>query len=163
MSDKSELDGMTVIVDTREQTPWEFPGVKVQVHKLDQGDYSVLGLEGTIAIERKSLADLTSTLAQGRERFQAELVRLESVEHAMVIVEAAISQVMAHTYVSRISPQSVIGSCVAFQIRHGVAFHWCESRAQARNLAFAFLRRVYLDHQVELALRTPTEPQEPRK
>ena len=63
-----------VLIDTREQSPFDFSrfpnwiaGEKRQ--KLDVGDYSILGMENVLALERKSLSDLITTLIQQRLRF----------------------------------------------------------------------------------------------
>ena len=47
------MDQLKIIIDTREQKPWEFPGHTTAVQKLDTGDYSVEGLEDILCIERK--------------------------------------------------------------------------------------------------------------
>lgn len=62
---------MKIIVDTREQLPL-FPGVK---QTLLVGDYTTKLLHGVFHIERKSLADLYSTLTKGNQRFKRELFR----------------------------------------------------------------------------------------
>lgn len=89
-----KLPPPTIVVDTREQTPWipaiERPGgrrilLPVVRRKLNAGDYTVEGYEAEIAIERKSLADWIGTMfsavdtAEGKatswERFRRELAR----------------------------------------------------------------------------------------
>jgi len=47
------LSDFTIIVDTREQTPWTFDNYVVASQKLDTGDYSIQGLEHIFTIERK--------------------------------------------------------------------------------------------------------------
>lgn len=54
-------DKPIIVVDTREQRPYSFDEARVGgvVHAaLPAGDYSLLGQETRIAIERKSLADV---------------------------------------------------------------------------------------------------------
>jgi hypothetical protein len=90
----------TVVFDTREQLPFAFAGltadsaqgggpleVRTQRGTLGQGDYSILGFETAVAVERKSIADLFGTLGKGRRRFTAELERLSSYEFAAVVIE----------------------------------------------------------------------------
>jgi ERCC4-type nuclease len=57
---------MTIVVDTREQTPLPFPDGVAVVDTLKQGDYSFRGAEDIFAIERKSIPDLVQSLMQGR-------------------------------------------------------------------------------------------------
>src|SRR4051794_5316741 len=96
---KTTLSPYTVIVDTREQAPYEFlrPIKLTRSHyrklltsrgALHTGDYSLAGLESRVAIERKSLGDLFGTLGRGRKRFEAELTRFESFEFAGLVIEA---------------------------------------------------------------------------
>lgn len=96
-----------VICDTREARPFRFEGlfadakdgnrpllVRTERRGLASGDYSLAGYADRVAIERKSLADLLSTLGQERERFERELARLDQMEHALVVVEASWHQVL---------------------------------------------------------------------
>ena len=64
----------TVIVDTREQTPFKFTShdnwiAETKRQKLDAGDYSVVGMEKLLTLERKTLTDLITNLMQHRKRF----------------------------------------------------------------------------------------------
>ncbi len=89
-----------VVCDTREQTPYAFDGLRcdeadgggpltVEVIRggLKSGDYSIEGAENIAAVERKSVADLFSTLGQQRDRFERELNRLNQYRMAAVVVE----------------------------------------------------------------------------
>ena len=87
----------TVFIDNREQAPFAFEGlaadtkdgggplvVRTTRGTLTSGDYSLVGLEGLAAVERKSPQDLFGTIGQGRERFERELARLdEDVRHSL--------------------------------------------------------------------------------
>jgi ERCC4-type nuclease len=54
---------VTILIDTREQRPLDFGSQLTRRATLATGDYSVEGLADSVAIERKSLADLTVALA----------------------------------------------------------------------------------------------------
>ena len=71
-----------VAVDTREQKPYRFPHSEVKT--LATGDYSIVGLEDQVAIERKSKEDAYSSLGQGRDRFERELERLSKFDYAAI-------------------------------------------------------------------------------
>ena len=46
---------LTVVIDTREQLPWDFPGMKTKRESLPFGDYTVDGYQKRlIAVERKT-------------------------------------------------------------------------------------------------------------
>ena len=54
------MEPVTIIVDLRERRPYRFHGAITKA--LSTGDYSILGLENCIALERKSLPDLLSVI-----------------------------------------------------------------------------------------------------
>ncbi len=50
-----------IVIDSREQQPYTF-ACEVVKAKLDAGDYSVVGFEQRVAVERKSLRDFVGTV-----------------------------------------------------------------------------------------------------
>ena len=108
----SSTDEFTIVVDTREQTPWVFETPAVR-RTLKTGDYSVLSLEALIAIERKSLGDLVQSLTWERERFVREVERLAEFRWRAIIVEAHMGDVTHGRYRTRATPQSLIASTLA--------------------------------------------------
>ena len=70
------MESPILLIDTREQAPLSFTTFPSEVSTLPTGDYSVRGLEDTIAVERKSVSDLIGSLTSGRERFQREVQRM---------------------------------------------------------------------------------------
>lgn len=135
----------TIVVDTREQTPWVFDDTKVDTVRgtLKTGDYSLLGMESTVCIERKSLDDLVNTLIHDRERFERELQRMQAFAFRCVIVEGSLSDVRDHKYHSQAHPSSVFGLACCLDVDYGVPFRWCSSRAIAARCCERLLRRVY--------------------
>ena len=64
------IEGITAVVDTREQRPLDLTPLKSVPGTLATGDYSVRGLEHVVAIERKSLDDLLGCIGRDRARFE---------------------------------------------------------------------------------------------
>lgn len=145
-----------VVIDTREQLPFTFEGmtcdvidggkpliVTTQRGTLRSGDYSLLGFESKVAIERKSLADAYSTLSQGRDRFERELVRLSAYQFAAVVIEADWPTICAdpppHT---KLAPKTVFRSIVAWTVRFP-SIHWIPAgpRRLAEVTTFRLLER----------------------
>jgi len=87
----------TIVVDTREQKPL-WTGDKIERKKLNAGDYSILGEEDNMAIERKSLSDLFSTLGMGHKRFKAELDRVKDYDYFAIVVDGNYSDVITKNY-----------------------------------------------------------------
>jgi ERCC4-type nuclease len=79
---------LSIIIDTREQTPWHFPPYVATAKRgtLRTGDYA---LEGDLlfGVERKSIQDFVSTVAGGWDRFNREIDRMDGWAAKVVIVE----------------------------------------------------------------------------
>ena len=82
----------TVIRDTREKEGfgWEFGPNEIfattLIKKLDSGDYSLLGYEREISIERKkNTGELAKNIFE--PRFEKELVRLQEYKHSYIVCE----------------------------------------------------------------------------
>ena len=93
------IEPLNIIIDSREQIPWGWDpsDAKTEVRALVAGDYALAGdceavkgrkqLAVRFALERKSLDDFLGTISAGWERFQRELVRMESFPARVIIVE----------------------------------------------------------------------------
>lgn len=77
-----------VLVDSREQLPLVFDNIKTIHTGLEFGDYKLNddNFSHNCCIERKSLADLCSTLKGGIERFRRELLRAQNAGYYMVVL-----------------------------------------------------------------------------
>jgi ERCC4-type nuclease len=135
--------GMTIICDTREQCPWTFSdSVTVISEKLNEGDYAPLGFKGSVAIERKSADDFAGSMTFGRERFEAEMLRLKPYKFKAIVVEATEQSIWAHHYQSLVKPSLLMLSTWAFFMDYGVAtYFWGSPDRCARGVEW-FFRRV---------------------
>ena len=110
----------TIIIDTREQTPFEFVTLKSELGTLDTADYSVAGLTHLIAVERKSLDDLLACCGHGRDRFKRELQRLKAFRFRLLVVECDAADLEAGQWRSQLKPAHVLGSlsswCASFNL-----------------------------------------------
>ena len=135
---------MRVIVDSREQTPFTFarwPDVEIIRAGLPTGDYSLPGLEGCVALERKSLDDLVGCLTTGRERFERELARAAGLDVFAVIVEASMEDMARGRYRSKMKPHAALQSVLAFQVRYRAPFLWAGSREGAEYACYSMLEK----------------------
>jgi len=153
----------TIVVDTREQKPYTFSAitadaaqgrrpVQVPTHgaALLAGDYSIQGMEQVIAVERKSKADLFSTLGQGRQRFARELDLLQCMWFAAVVVEAEWSEVVSRPPAySSLKPVTISRSVMAWQVRKPVVHWWfVPGREAAEQVTYRLLERFWKERQV---------------
>jgi hypothetical protein len=85
-----------IIIDTREQKPLKLDSFQVASSKLEFGDYSS---DFLLAVERKSLSDLVSTLSSGFDRFTREIQRAkDSNGYLVVITECDINKFLSFSY-----------------------------------------------------------------
>lgn len=134
-------DSWTIAIDTREQRPLEFVW-PTSPATLATGDYSIIGFEDQVAIERKSLADLVQTLIRHRDRFVKELERFLAIPFRCIIVESDLRKLFAHSYRSQAHPESVLGLALAFMIDYKIPILFCSTRIIAAKVAFSFLKRA---------------------
>jgi hypothetical protein len=140
---------ITLIQDTREQAGWlELFQTPCTTGTLQFGDYSVLGLEALIAIERKSLPDLLGSLTQGRDRFETELKRARSLHKFYVLVECSLSDLLVQDFgkLSRATPRSIWGTVCTWSTRYH-PFIFANDRAAAARLCegmlFAYAKEFF--------------------
>ncbi len=131
---------MIILTDSREQRPYSFE-TPSQVGTLNTGDYSLVGGDHLIAIERKSLEDLTLSLSKGRDRLERELHRGRSLEYMALIIEASLSDIINHNYRSQMEPKAVVQSLLAFSIRYRLPIFFCENREYAQRITESILQK----------------------
>ena len=132
------MDGFIIAIDTREQRPYEFPGAEVRT--LATGDYSIVGLEDQVAVERKTKADAYCSLGQGRARFRRELERLALFGYAAIVVEDTVPGFLRRPAHSMMNPRSAIGSLLAWSVRYRVPVFFAGDRAHGQALTYKLLQ-----------------------
>jgi hypothetical protein len=129
---------LEVLVDTRERYPYRFASQQVTTVRraLPAGDYAVVAGEGLLAsVERKSLADLVSSLLSGELRFA--LGDLAALPRAAVIVEDRYSSLYK---LERVRPAQVADGLAELQVRWpSVPLVFAESRKLAEEWTYRFL------------------------
>lgn len=152
------ISPFTIIIDTREQLPYGFDGLKkggkelvvpIQFKGLPSGDYSIEGFEDKIAVERKSLEDLYSTLGHDRERFEREFVRLNGLDCAVVSIEATLPEIYNPSsyrseWRSQLSPLSVLATIATWKVRYpNVQWLFCGNRNLSELMIYQLLEKYY--------------------
>jgi ERCC4-type nuclease len=151
----------TMIIDNREQEPWTFEDIVIGTGKerrqiilptmrgtLRTGDYSIRGYEKSIAIERKSKADLFGTIGSSRDRFVRELSRLNMMDWAAVIIECEWFDAMKNPPErSQMHVSAIDGSINAWMQRFPrVHWLWRPGRYVSSKVCFKVLHRFWEDH-----------------
>jgi len=132
---------VTFIVDTREQEPYGFDPrlVVAERRALPAGDYSVAGMEGVVAVERKTVDDFVSTVIHGRGRFRRELLKLAQYQAACIVVEAGLADVLRGRYRGGAHPNSVLGSALSLMLDFRIPVFFCDNRQAACHFVQAYL------------------------
>jgi hypothetical protein len=129
---------LEIVVDSHERYPWTFSGQQATTSRraLPTGDYGVV-VDGRLAavVERKSLADLVSTI--GGDKLRSLMAALAAAPRAAVVVEERWSAVFK---LDRIRPSVVADAIAEAQVRFPtVPIVFCETRSLAQEWAYRFL------------------------
>lgn len=139
-----------ILVDTREQAPLRFQNYQTEIATLPIGDYGLKNFSGwanpRFIVERKSLADLIGSLSSGRDRFYREIEKLRQFEFRAIGVEAFREQIECKDYASQMTPQSILASVDAIEVRANIHMIWAGDAgglaARIESLARQFVRGI---------------------
>lgn len=145
-------DPFTIIIDTREQIPWEFGFHNTAKRKLDTGDYSIEGLESIIAIERKkSVSEIATNLSESR--FKNVLDRLSQIKHPYIVFEFDIDDIYSFPIGSdipkrmwdklRISGNYIIKRLIEIQLNYNIHLVFCGDANNAEKFTVSLMKRIY--------------------
>lgn len=151
---------LRVVVDSHERYPYRFPGQQVTTERgaLRCGDYGlVVGGELVGSVERKSVADLVSTISGGRMGFA--MGELASLPRAAVVVEERYSALLGQTWMR---PAAAADAVAELQVRYpSVPIVFCDNRKLAEEWTFRFLGAVSAWWQTEQVLVRGVDGTEP--
>jgi len=144
-----ERSGLVVAVDTREQRPYRFP--RWEAKTLASGDYSVVGLEDRVTVERKTKADAYVSLGRERARFERELERMSRMDYAALVIEASLPEFLVAPAFSRLSPRSAVASLLAWSVKHRVFVFFAGDRRHGRAVTLGLLEKYCRYHREVVA------------
>ena len=119
-----------LVIDAREKLPYSFEGAVTMT--LRAGDYSVLGYEDRVAVERKTKADAYSTLGRARSRFQRELEKLARYDFAAIVVECSLKEFLEPPPFSHLHPRAAIGTLLSWAVRYRLLVLFAGDREHAQ-------------------------------
>nr|BDD45107.1 hypothetical protein 39 [bacterium] len=156
---------MIILIDEREQLPYEFPAMETETAVLNYGDYAVKGLGHwdvnpntereefypEFTVERKSLDDLARSVGTDRKRFEAEIERAQRADNFAVVIEASEANAQRGDYYSNIHPNAVIGTVNKWPFKFGTLdFHWADDREGGKQETLRLLDRWYIHAATDL-------------
>ena len=145
-------DPFTVIIDTREQMPWEFGFHATSKRKLDTGDYSIEGYEHLLAIERKkSVSEIANNITESR--FKDVLERLNKIPHSFILMEFSLDEIYQFPVGSdipkkmwdklRISGNYIMKYLIELQLNYNIHLIFCDNAENAERTAVSIMKRIY--------------------
>lgn len=135
-----------IVIDSREQLPYQFDGMATVRKKLDAGDYSLEGYEHVVSVERKNFSDCWGSMSTGRARFERCVQRLAKLDRAAIVVESSLSRLaIPPPYIQRTTAASVIGGLISWSAQFAIPVFFCDSREQGERITVRFLA-AWLKH-----------------
>lgn len=172
----------TIIVDEKEQQPFTFPDLQTGASQgyrkivartvrqslgTSRGDYSMIGFEGQIHIERKSMEDAHGTIlgwGERRERFEATLSYLNQVEFGAVVIECTLGVLLANApergKKSKVeNRRSLNATYLSWQMKYSsVPWIFCDTRGLAETETYRLFEKFYA-HKIQKRKRTESNSQ----
>ena len=144
-----------VLVDTRERTP--LPLFKNHPNwiggerraTLKTGDYSVEGMEGVLALERKTLPDVINSAIANRDRFIRACERLAHFQWKAILIEATYEDLKCpyaddEDLMTDAHPNAVCGTLDAIEAKFGIPIlYTSRNRALATERAASWLSKHF--------------------
>lgn len=116
-----EPGDIVAVADTREKAPLDLK-LKTVTATLFCADYSIVGLEHLVAVERKSLEDLIGCVGRDRDRFEACIQRMKGYETRVLVVEASWGAVELGQWRGKVNPSHVKGALYSWMKHVSVVF-----------------------------------------
>jgi len=136
-----------LIVDSNEQDPLflprPMPGLKLIRKHLPVGDYSILGFESEISLERKSVSDLYGSLFSDWDRELAKLTKLSAFDHKWLMIEGSEDQVLRWQEYTGVHPNSMRGRLTSIEIRLKIPVHYEPKRDRLERWVLDRLIKFY--------------------
>src|SRR6266536_1910706 len=133
---------LEIVVDSHEQYPYRFTSQQVRTVRraLPCGDYGLIaGGRLVAAVERKSMADLVTSLTGGKLRYA--LADLAALPRAAIVVEDRYSQIFTQ---QRVRPALVADGLAELQVRWpNVPIVYAETRPLAEEWTYRYLAAAY--------------------
>jgi hypothetical protein len=138
----------TVIIDSAEYmgytfgrfTNW-FAGTLRK--RLSVGDYTLLGMEKEIAVERKTLPDLVNSIITRRGDFISKCERLSSFKKKCFVIEGTLGSLKTPYEQSGAHPNAVLGSIIAAQERWDIQVHFLDNFRLAEEFVASMLSKYH--------------------
>lgn len=153
---KTMVPAIHVLVDTREQHPYEFEGL-VRIagtirEPLQAGDYAIAEAPDIFRVERRRVDEFNtifSNPADNRPRFLRELEPLLAFPHRILVVEGTIQYSKAGGRLGHYHKNGLLDFIDALTARYGITIIYTDSREEAEERVANLAAMHYAYHYAE--------------
>lgn len=130
----------TIAIDQQEKRPLAFAGFDTRTVHLKTGDYSLIGCEDRVCVERKSYSDAWQSMSTGRARFERCVKRMAAMDRAAIVVECTLEELaVQHPRIERTNIASVVGGLVSWACQYSIPVFFAGSRELASRIVVRWL------------------------
>jgi DNA excision repair protein ERCC-4 len=145
----------TVVIDSAEHMGFKFERFTNwftgTVHKrLPVGDYTLLGMEEEVAVERKTVPDLVNSIIQDRKDFIGKCERLSGFKKKCLVIEGSLSSIKTPYEDSQAHPNAVLGSLLAAQERWDIPVYFLDDFLLAEEFVASMLSKYHAFRWLEM-------------
>jgi hypothetical protein len=145
----------TVVIDSAEHmgytferfTNWFSGTVR---RRLAVGDYTLLGMEEEVIVERKTVPDLVKSVIQERKDFIQKCERISTFKKSCLVVEGSLSDVKTPYEDSQSHPNAVLGSLLAAQERWNIPLYFLDNFLLAEEFVASMLSKYHAYRWLEM-------------
>jgi len=154
----AKLDIIPIVFDTLEQKPWllikpDYPDVEMVKKHILCGDYSIVGAEKLLTIEKKrNLDELATCCGKGRERFERQWVRACEIGYRwkyLITQGCRYIDVCEGNYRSKLNPLSFTQTLTDWEDDYGIRLRFVDTDTEAQKLVYSICRHVQRKLRIE--------------
>lgn len=143
---------LTAVVDTREQRPLDLSPMSTIRKKVEVGDYTLLGLEDILTVERKDFADLLGCMTSSRERFEKVLAKMKAYPFRCVVIEGSYGDLAKGKYRSKMNPMAAMHTISSWTAQYQTPFMFLETPELCSDFVKHFMHTTA--YRIEKRLRS---------
>ena len=111
--------------------------------RLKTGDYTILGMEEELAVERKTIPDLVKSIIQEGSDFIQKCERLSVFKKKCIVIEGSLTSLKVPYEDSQAHPNAVFGSLLAAQERWDIPVYFLDNFLLAEEFVASMLSKYH--------------------
>ncbi len=145
----------TVVIDSAEHRGYKFERFSNwfsgTIHRrLPIGDYTILGMEAEVVVERKTLPDLVRSIIQERKGFIKKCEVLSGFKKKCIVIEGSATSLKTPYEDSQAHPNAVLGSLLAAQERWDISVYFLDNYLLAEEFVASMLSKYHAYRWLEI-------------